>query len=55
MRCIDKRNKAIKILGIYFSYNQNIKNERKICNIILNCLKFMENNKFYIKRKNDRI
>ena len=32
----DYRNKAIKNLGIYFSYNQNIKDERKIYNIISN-------------------
>ena len=29
MKCIDLRNEAIKILGIYFSYNQTIKNDKK--------------------------
>ena len=33
MKCIDLRNENIKILGIYFSYNQKIKN---VCNIISN-------------------
>ena len=28
MRCIDLRNEYIKILGIYFSYNQKINNEQ---------------------------
>ena len=35
MRCIDVRNLAIKILGIYFSYNQKIKGEKN-CSIISN-------------------
>ena len=28
MKCIDVRNEAIKILVIYFSYNQKIKDEK---------------------------
>ena len=35
MRCIDVRNLAIKILGIYFSYDQKIKGEKN-CSIISN-------------------
>ena len=30
VKCIDLRNPAIKILGVYFSYNQKIK-DKKIC------------------------
>ena len=36
MKCTDLRNEAIKILGIYFSNNQKIKNEKKNFNIISN-------------------
>ena len=63
MRCIDLRNEAIKILGIYFSYNQKLKDEKNFVNIISRCNiyniqmcpKFMEYDKSYIKRKNGRI
>ena len=34
MKCIDLRNEAIKILGVYFLYNQKIKDDKKFCNII---------------------
>ena len=36
MRCTDSRNEAIKISGIYFSYNEKIKGEKNCCNIISN-------------------
>ena len=36
MKCIDLRNEATKILGVYFSYNQKIKDEKKFYNIISN-------------------
>ena len=36
MKCIDLRNAAIKILGVYFSYNQKIKDNKKFYNIISN-------------------
>ena len=34
MKCIDLRNEVIKILGVYFLYNQKIKDDKKFCNII---------------------
>ena len=36
MKCIDLRNEAIKILGVYFSYNQEIKDDKNFYNIIAN-------------------
>ena len=33
MKCIDLRNAAIKILGVYFSYNQKIKDNKIFYNI----------------------
>ena len=36
MKCIDLRNEAIKILGVYFSYNQKIKDDKNFYNIISN-------------------
>ena len=36
MKCIDLRNEAIKILGVYFSYNQEIKDDKDFYNIIAN-------------------
>ena len=36
MKCTDLRNEAIKILGVYFSYHQKIKDEQKFYNIISN-------------------
>ena len=35
IRCIDLRNQAIRILGIWFSYNQKIKDDKSFY-IILN-------------------
>ena len=29
-KCVDLRNEAIKILDIYFSYNQKVENKKKI-------------------------
>ena len=34
MRCIGLRNETIQILGIYFSYNQKMKHEQNLINII---------------------
>ena len=28
MKCIDLRNEAVKILGVYFSYNQKIRDQK---------------------------
>ena len=36
MKFINLRNEAIKILGVYFSYNQKIKDDRNFYNIISN-------------------
>ena len=36
MKCTDLRNEAIKILGVYFSYNQKIKDDKNVYNIISN-------------------
>ena len=36
MKCIDLRNETIKILGVYFSYNQEIKDDKNFYNIIAN-------------------
>ena len=36
MKCIDLRNEAIKILDVYFSYNQKIIDDKKFYNIISN-------------------
>ena len=36
MKCIDLRNEAIKILGVYFSNNQKIKDDKNFYNIISN-------------------
>ena len=36
MKCTDLRNKAIKILSVYFSYNQKIKDDKNFYNTILN-------------------
>ena len=36
IKCIDLRNEAIKILGVYFSYNQKIKDDKNFYNIISN-------------------
>ena len=36
MKCIDLRNEAIKILGVYFSYNQKIKDDKNFYNIVSN-------------------
>ena len=30
MKCIDLRNEAIKILGVYFSYNRKIKDNKNL-------------------------
>ena len=35
MKCINLRNEAIKILGVYFSYNQKIK-DKNFYNIVSN-------------------
>ena len=35
MKCIDLRNEAIKALGVYFSYNQKIKDDKNVYNIII--------------------
>ena len=34
MKCTDLRNEAIKMLGVYFLYNQTINFQKKIYNII---------------------
>ena len=34
MKCIHLRNEAIKILGAYFSYNEKIKDDKNVYNII---------------------
>ena len=36
MKCTDLRNEAIKILGVYFSYNQKIKDDKNVYNISSN-------------------
>ena len=36
MKCTDLRNEATKILGLYFSYNQKIKDDKNVYNIISN-------------------
>ena len=36
MKCIDLRNEAIKILGVYFSYNQKIKDDKNFDNTVSN-------------------
>ena len=36
MKYIDLRNETIKILGVYFSYNQEIKDDKNFYNIIAN-------------------
>ena len=36
MKCTDLGNEAIKILDVYFSYNQKIKNDKNLDNIITN-------------------
>ena len=36
MKCTELRNEAIKILGVYFSYNQKIKDDKNVYNIISN-------------------
>ena len=36
MKCTNLRNEAIKILGVYFSYNQKIKDDKNFDNIISN-------------------
>ena len=36
MKCIDLRNEAIKILGVYFSYNQKIRDQKSFYNITAN-------------------
>ena len=36
MKCTDLRKEAIKILGAYFSYNQKIKDDKNVYNIISN-------------------
>ena len=36
MKFTDLRNEAIKILGVYFSYNQKIKDDKNFYNIIAN-------------------
>ena len=36
MKCIDLRNEAIKILGVYFLCNQKIIDDKKFSNIISN-------------------
>ena len=36
MKCIDLRNEAIKVLGVYFSYNQKIKDDKNFYNVISN-------------------
>ena len=36
VKCIHLRNEAIKILGVYFSYNQKIKDDKNFYNIISN-------------------
>ena len=36
MKCSDLGNEAIKILDKYFSYNQEIKNDKKFYNVITN-------------------
>ena len=34
MKCIDLRNEAIKLLGVYFSYNKKINNDKIFYNIL---------------------
>ena len=36
MKCTDLRNETIKILGVYFSYNQKIKDDKDFYNITSN-------------------
>ena len=36
MKFIDLRNEAIKILGVYFSDNEKVKDDKNFYNIILN-------------------
>ena len=36
MKCTDLGNEAIKILDVYFSYNQKIKNDKNLDNILTN-------------------
>ena len=36
IKCIDLRNEAIRILGVCLSYNQKIKDEKNIYNIVSN-------------------
>ena len=61
MKCIDLRNEAIKILGIYFPYHQKLKDEKKNIYIYIyyfkysRCPKFMKNEKSYIRRTVGRI
>ena len=52
VRCIDLSNVTIKILGIHFSYNEKLKEQKDYnCNRYLTSIKIMENEKPYNKGK----
>ena len=55
MRCIDLNIDMLKILGTHFSYNEKLKEEKKIfknCNRYATSFENMENEKAYTRRKN---
>ena len=57
MKCIDSRNEAIKILGVYLSYSQKIKDDKNFYNIsnIQGVLNLWRMRNLTLKKKNNCI